>query len=242
MEYDTNAIWFDTEASVLSEYMPLDYDKGVHALSHAIVAVAPLFAPCTTSDLDCDHSHYGCTRVMLFDVRAGGAGSSSQLWKYFFRPNGVLEAAIDLLSECPSSCDTGSYKGGCPGCIQAVPCVNFHEDLSRKAGLYIARRMLARIQQTKTYMESCHELKDNTRPSTPKRSVTPEQNLRQKALKNATDLLSARNRSIVVGRPTWSGDNSTTPHRRTNVEPCDLSSGISKHVPGSPEGGFLKYK
>ena len=111
MEYDTNALWIDTEASVLAEYMP-DYDKGVHALSHAILAVAPLFVPCNSSDLDCDHSHYACTRVLLFDVRAGGAGTCAQLWKYFFHPDGVLKAAIDLLSECPLECDGGHYKGG----------------------------------------------------------------------------------------------------------------------------------
>jgi DEAD/DEAH box helicase domain-containing protein len=111
MEYDTNALWIDTEASVLAELMP-DYDKGVHALSHAIVAVAPLFVPCNSSDLDCDHSHYGCTRILLFDVRAGGAGTCSLLWRYFFHPDGILKAAIDLLSECPLECDAGHYKGG----------------------------------------------------------------------------------------------------------------------------------
>ena len=99
MEYDTNALWIDTEASVLAEVMP-DYDKGVHALSHSILAVAPLFVPCSSSDIDCDHSHFGCTRVLLFDVRAGGAGTCALLWRHFFHPNGVLKAAIDLLSEC----------------------------------------------------------------------------------------------------------------------------------------------
>ncbi len=112
MEYDTNALWIDTEASILAEVMS-DYDKGVHALSHSIVAVAPLFVPCTSNDIDCDHSHFGCTRVLLFDVRAGGAGTCALLWRYFFHPDGVLKAAIDLLSECPLECDqVGHYNGG----------------------------------------------------------------------------------------------------------------------------------
>lgn len=111
MEYDTNGLWIDTEAHVLKELIP-DYDKGVHALSHAIVAVAPLFVPCNSSDLDCDHSHISCSKVLLFDVRAGGAGTCALLWRYFFHPDGVLKAAIDLLSECPLECDVGNYKGG----------------------------------------------------------------------------------------------------------------------------------
>lgn len=111
MEYDTNGLWIDTEASILAELMS-DYDKGVHALSHAIIAVAPLFVPCSASDLDCDHSIYACSRVLLFDVRAGGAGTCSLLWTFFFHPDGVLKAAIDLLSECQLECDAGHYKGG----------------------------------------------------------------------------------------------------------------------------------
>lgn len=199
MEFDTNALWIDTEASVLSEVMP-NYDKGVHALSHAIVAVAPLFVPCTSSDIDCDHSHHGCTRVLLFDTRAGGAGTCAQLWDHFFSSNGVLDAVIDLLSECPSDCDSGTYQGGCPGCIQAVPCINFHEDLSRSAGLYIARRMLARLQQSPMYAQ-------DTRSSVEgKCTVICETETRKKALRNASNLQSAREKGVVVGRPSWPTD------------------------------------
>ncbi len=241
MEYDTNAMWIDTEGSVLAELMP-DYDKGVHALSHAIVAVAPLFVPCTPSDLDCDHSHYGCTKVTLFDVRAGGAGTSSQLWKHFFKPHGVLEAAIDLLSECPSSCDSGSYKGGCPSCIQAVPCINFHEDLSRTAALIIAKRVLGRIKLSKLYIQNMNRTTDGDSEKTEKFG-TPRRRKREKALRNSHDLVSARSRNIVVGRPSWPTDNSSSVDCRVSVEPYENASGISSnHAPSSPQGGFLKYK
>lgn len=240
MEYDTNAMWIETEGSTLAELMP-DYDKGVHALSHAILAVAPLFVPCTPSDLDCDHSHYGCTRVTLFDVRAGGAGTCSQLWKHFFKPEGVLDAAIDLLSECPSSCDTGAYKGGCPGCIQAVPCINFHEDLSRRAGLIIATRVLARIKLTKLYIEHSNANVRKEIIGSPEQTIgTPRRKKREKALRNAHDLVAARNRNVVIGRPSWPTDSSAD--RRVSVEPCDNTSGMaSKHAPSSPQGGFMRY-
>jgi DEAD/DEAH box helicase domain-containing protein len=236
MEYDTNAMWIDAEASALGELMP-NYSAGVHALSHAIVAVAPLFVPCTPSDLDCDHSHYECTKIMLFDVRAGGAGTSSQLWRHFFKPAGVLEAAIDILTECPSECDRGRYKGGCPGCIQAVPCISFHEDLCRKSGLMIARRMLGRIKESKLYQATATELQDEKIESI----GTPRRVKRQKALKNASNLISARKRNIVVGRPSWPTDTSSITDQRTSVEPCDLSGVSNFKAPMSPQDGFIKY-
>ena len=222
MEYDTHAIWFDTEACALAEVMPSDYNKGVHALSHAILACAPLFIPCTTADIDCDHSHYDCTRIMLFDVRAGGAGSSNHLWKHFFRPDGVLDAAIDLLTDCPLSCETTStYKGGCPGCIQSVPCINFHEDLSRKAGLCIARRLLARIKESNLYKANCNVENKEASVGTPRKIA------RNKALETAADLVAARSSNIVVGRPTWAEDLSLST-QRSSVEACEENRVVSK--------------
>jgi DEAD/DEAH box helicase domain-containing protein len=232
MEYDTNACWIDTEASVLAELMP-DYDKGVHALSHAILAVAPLFVPCTPSDLDCDHSRYGCTKITLFDVRAGGAGTSAQLWKHIFKPEGVLEAAIDLLSECPSECHKNRYQGGCPGCIQAVPCINFHEDLCKKTGLLIAKRVLGRIKMTNLYQ-------NNSRISTALEVCSPRRKKRERALRKASDLESARKRSIVVGRPSWPTDISSTHGERIDIEPCEVSNASEADTTNSVQGGFVK--
>ena len=153
MEYDTNAIWFDCEAGLLASVMP-DFDAGVHALSHALLAVAPLFVPCTSADIDCDHSRHETTRIMIFDNRAGGAGITSRLWQNFFWKDGILPKAIEMLEHCSTCSDTSGFKGGCPGCIQSVPCINFHEDLSRPAGLRIARRLLKRIEQTDLYREN----------------------------------------------------------------------------------------
>lgn len=65
MEYDTYAIWIDADATNLNGVVT-NFNEGVHALNHAMVAVAPLILPCSSSDIDCDHSTYECTRVLLF--------------------------------------------------------------------------------------------------------------------------------------------------------------------------------
>lgn len=131
MEFDTYGLWIDTEAATLAPVVK-DYDAGVHALSHALLAVAPLFVPCASSDLDCDHRTHGCSRVMLFDLRAGGAGTCNQLWKHLFMPDGLLHAALALLETCPSCSIDSDYQGGCPACIQAGQCLKFNQDLHRK--------------------------------------------------------------------------------------------------------------
>lgn len=236
MEYDTNALWLDSDASTLvgSLFEQDEYDNGVHALSHAMLAVAPCFVPgCTSSDLDCDHGYNNCTRVMIFDSRAGGAGLCAQLWKYVFCDDGILQAALDILEECPtcnSPISNGTnlsktrdrYDGGCPSCIQSGPCMNFNQGLSRRAGLLIGRHMLKRIQQTSLYQKNILFLNENSSESNNERSTTklstttnqeeikistPKEK-RSKKFQDAFDLVSAKKRHVVVGRPSWPTDQS----------------------------------
>lgn len=218
MEFDTFAFWLDTEATELSQVVN-QYDDGVHALSHALLAVAPLFVPCTSSDVNCDHSHYECSRITIFDMRAGGAGTTAQLWKCLFQPSGLLEAAIDLLTTCPScqqDQESNGYNGGCPACLQSGHCLKFNHHLSRSAALIIATRMLSRLQTTELYARNIEEKKsaNDVIPLSPSRSkvtaesVTPRKAARDKAVCEAKDLKSARERQVVVGRSTWPLDNS----------------------------------
>jgi len=145
MEYDTYAIWMDADAANLNGVVS-NFNEGVHALNHAMVAVAPLILPCSSSDIDCDHSTYECTRVLLFDVRAGGSGICKQLYNRFVE---CLESAIELLQDC-TTCHSESsrYSGGCPACLQSVRCDNFHEGLSRRSGVIIGAHLLKRLQRS----------------------------------------------------------------------------------------------
>jgi DEAD/DEAH box helicase domain-containing protein len=208
MEFDTYALWIDTEAATLASVVS-DYDAGVHALSHALLAVASLFVPCASSDLECDHNYIECTRIMLFDLRAGGTGTCAQLWKCIFKPNGLLDAAIDLLENCPSCSSDSDYDGGCPACLQSGHCIKFNQNLSRTAALVIAKRMLNRVKQTTLYKQNCAaagENEDKQTGESRQNSVTfssPRRAKRATALRDANNLKSARGRQIVVGRPSW---------------------------------------
>ena len=217
MEFDTYGLWIDADATSLSSVVK-DYNEGVHALSHAILAVAPLFVPCASSDLECDHKSFECSRVMLFDLRAGGAGTCSQLWKFLFMPNGLLDAALSLLQNCPSCSLYSDYQGGCPACIQSGQCLKFNQDLSRSAGVLIAKRMLDRIKQTSLYKRN-YELYASSKEfkrcryrtreeslSTAAEISSPRRKARAAKLRDAKKLKSARKRDVVVGRPSWPMD------------------------------------
>jgi len=153
MEFDTSAIWIDADSSYLRDVVN-DFDSGVHALSHAMVAVAPVFVACTSSDLSCDCSRYECTRILLYDLRAGGSGISAQLYGSLIQ---CLEAAIELLEECPTCYLDKKYDGGCPGCLQSIPCDNFHQDLSRLAGVRIGKHLLKRLKTSSLADEPCSD-------------------------------------------------------------------------------------
>ena len=224
MEYDSFAIWLDCDAGILKRWLgPVNFGCGVHALSHALVAVAPLFVPCVMSDIQCDHAVYQPTRVTIFDERAGGSGICAQLWKHVFMPNGLVEAAIRLLERCPSCSDDKGYEGGCPACLQFGECIKFNDYLCRTSGLAIAKRLLHRLKQTTLYQEAVadkekddsvtpnqdedlshehHFAKEMSSPSTPRRRA------RARALQNAKDMSGARDRQVVVGRPSWPFDES----------------------------------
>ncbi|KAL9183498.1 hypothetical protein ACHAXT_004354 [Thalassiosira profunda] len=140
MEYDTHALWIPVPDL---RDVCLNFDGGVHALSHALVAVAPVYVSCTSADIDCDHSRFDCTRILLYDQRAGGSGVTAEL--YNFVPE-ALQAAVELLEDCSSCYSAKGYDGGCPACLQSVMCDNFHQDLSRSTGIQIGKYLIERLQ------------------------------------------------------------------------------------------------
>ncbi len=202
MEFDSFGIWFDTDAEVLSSFLGDKYGPGVHALSHAILAVAPVFAPgLVREDLECDHAWYAPTRVVLFDERAGGSGACERIWKLFFQPNSILNAAIDLLQQCSWCTSECGYDGGCPACLHASNCVKFNMFMSRSSAVIIGEHLLDRIKQTDLY-------KNNAAGNSGKgdKNTTPRRRARERALRQAKEMRRASNKQYVVARPAWPMD------------------------------------
>ena len=176
------------------------------------------------NDVQCDHAIHKPTRVVIFDSRAGGSGIVAQLWQHVFKPDGIIQAAIDLLETCSSCSDDRGYTGGCPACIQVGECIKFNDFLCKKSALVIARHMLSRIESTDLYKKNKKEHqkssegendddKDgpNERPrkrTFPKEATSPRRSKRERAMRVAKDMDHARRRQVVVGRPSWPMDRS----------------------------------
>jgi len=244
MEYDSFGFWLDCDAERLGKVMTSEgLGNGIHALSHAILAVAPLFVPCVMNDVQCDHSIFRPTRVAVFDARAGGSGICAQLWKFVFVPNGLIQAAIRLLQDCPSCSMDAGYEGGCPACIQVSECSKFNDFLCKSSALIIGNHLMKRLKQTDLYKKNARELGndrgndgeetnngENSYITKPQPEVSrciedtsdvlsPRRKAREKAMRKAKDISSARERLVVVGRPSWPMDRSDGgPSRQENHE------------------------
>eukprot|EP00980_Cylindrotheca_fusiformis_P028744 scaffold22641_cov206-Cylindrotheca_fusiformis.AAC.14 len=226
MEFDTFAFWLDCDANVLGPvFRGDDFGYGVHALSHAILAVAPLFVPCVASDVQCDHSIYNPTKVCVFDARAGGSGICAQLWKSVFVEDGLIEAAINLLESCPSCSNDRGYSGGCPACLQAGECIKFNDFLCRSSGLIIARHLLKRLKKAEVYVHSekkCSAVDSvveaNKLPRLDRNHdvTSPRRKARERAMRSAKDISKANHRQVVVGRPCWPMDRSDGPKHESH--------------------------
>lgn len=207
MEFDTFGLWFDIEAHAMSASLGSSrYGEGVHALSHALLAVAPLFeAGLVRDDLECDHSYFSPTRLCLFDERAGGSGSCERLWKHFFVPkDNIMDAALDLLRNCDSCNGDDGYEGGCPACLHAPQCLKFNMNLSRSAAVVVGERMLERIKMTDLYEENEKAWTATKQlPLSPSRNLTPRRRARREALKKAKQMRKAQDTQFVVGRASW---------------------------------------
>jgi DEAD/DEAH box helicase domain-containing protein len=238
MEFDTFAVWIDCDPSGIGKSMTQDeFAHGIHALSHAICNVSPLFVPCVINDVQCDHAVYKPTRVVIFDARAGGSGIVAQLWRHVFRPDGLIHAAIDLLDSCSSCADDRGYTGGCPACIQVGECIKFNDFLCRRSALIIAQHMLSRMQTTDLYKKNEIDLKaveeaemdidivkesssqmPPRKRSVAKEAMSPRRRKRERAMRAAKDMDHARQRQVVVGRPSWPMDRSEGSPRQQQEE------------------------
>ena len=211
MEYDTLGLWFDAGAAELLPFLGDKYGRGVHALSHAMLAVAPLVCPgVCRSDIQCDHQWFEPTSVMLFDERAGGSGACQSLWNCIFKPDGIVHTAVKLLEQCAVCSRESGYDGGCPECLHDSNCIKFNMHLSRSAAITIGQWMLARIEETDLYKTNVATEGE----SAAKNDGTPRRSARKQALHNAKAMSYTKERQIVVGRPSWPMDGDSSQHGR----------------------------
>ncbi|KAL3575152.1 hypothetical protein D5086_023253, partial [Populus alba] len=129
--YESQAVWIPVPQSIkeLVEEKQFSIRGGLRAASHALLNVVPLYLRCNSSDLapECPNPHdsrYFPGRILVYDQHPGGTGVSMQTQPYF---PGLLNAALELLTCCHCSGDTG-----CPNCVQSMVCHEYNEVIIHK--------------------------------------------------------------------------------------------------------------
>lgn len=139
--YQSQAVWISVSQSIKAavEAHNFSFLGGLHAASHALLNVVPLYIICNSSDLatDCFNPHdtrYIPERILLYDQHPGGTGVAAQVQPRFTE---LLTAALELLISC--SCSGGT---GCPNCAQSVACREYNEVLHKEAAIMIMTGVL----------------------------------------------------------------------------------------------------
>ncbi|URE28845.1 hypothetical protein MUK42_17433 [Musa troglodytarum] len=136
--YESQAAWLRVPQSIktILEAENLPFRSGLHAASHALLNVVPLFIMCNATDLatECVNPHETrafAERILLYDRHPGGIGIAAQV-QLLFRE--LLTAALELISTC--GCTSTS---GCPNCIQVLSCGEYNEVIHKDAAVLILK-------------------------------------------------------------------------------------------------------
>ncbi|GAB4845369.1 hypothetical protein Ancab_038777 [Ancistrocladus abbreviatus] len=139
--YESQAVWIRVPQSVKTavERENFCFRAGLHAASHAVLNVVPIYIICNSSDLasECVNPHdtrYMPERILLYDQHPGGTGLSIKIQPLFTE---ILTAALELLLSCCCAGDTG-----CPNCVQSLACHEYNEVLHKEAAIMIIQGVL----------------------------------------------------------------------------------------------------
>jgi len=107
---------------------------GLHAASHALINVLPLFARCSANDAVtlCDYpaaTRFRPRSIVIADRCKGGNGLSLQAYKVFGE---LLETALKMVRAC--NC---THFRGCPACVQMLSCSEYNVVLDKKSAMII---------------------------------------------------------------------------------------------------------
>jgi DEAD/DEAH box helicase domain-containing protein len=136
--FESVAIWFTLPES-LHQRMLLDnkdFNGGIHAVEHAMIAMAPLFALCDRWDMGGlstpNHPDTNLPTIFIYDAYEGGIGIAEKCYELF--PE-LTKATLELVRDCECA-------EGCPACIYSPKCGNKNKPLDKA----VAKEILEKIQ------------------------------------------------------------------------------------------------
>jgi len=140
IEFETQAVWFLVPFNIQKEIEAQGFDLGgtVHAIEHAMIAMAPALAQISRWDLGGVSIDFDPVKqqpvIYIYDAFRGGIGLSEALFQDLLE---LLKLALKLIDTC--SC---TKPDGCPGCCLSPKCGNNNEPLDKKGAIFALKRLL----------------------------------------------------------------------------------------------------
>ncbi|MFX0005822.1 MAG: DEAD/DEAH box helicase [Candidatus Hermodarchaeota archaeon] len=140
IEFESQALWFYVpfEHQKTLELEGFDLGGTIHAIEHAMIAVAPVLAQISRWDLGGVSIDFDPIRqqpiIYIYDAYRGGIGIAETL---YYNLNELIKLAYDLIDSC--SCKTSD---GCPVCIMSPKCGNNNDPLDKNGALFLLKKLL----------------------------------------------------------------------------------------------------
>lgn len=138
LSFSTVGLWFIVPEKIREELenQGLDFDGGLHAVEHAMIAMSPIFAMCDRWDIGGLstplHPDTSEATIFIYDGFEGGIGISETLHS---KIKSLWEKTLELIETC-------ECKDGCPSCIYSPKCGNENQPLDKKAAKVILQQLL----------------------------------------------------------------------------------------------------
>ncbi|SES85997.1 DEAD/DEAH box helicase domain-containing protein [Methanococcoides vulcani] len=138
---ETEALWLELPENFtdLVEKHERDFNGGIHAIEHAIIAMYPLHLLADRNDVGgvSTPEHIDLKKksgIFVYDGHAGGVGYAEAGYGRIVE---MLEVTLKAIESCPC-------RDGCPSCIQSPKCGNNNSPLDKDAAIMILRKMLGK--------------------------------------------------------------------------------------------------
>jgi DEAD/DEAH box helicase domain-containing protein len=154
LNFSTIGIWFTVPDAIREEVenQGLNFQGGLHAVEHAMIAMAPIYAMCDRWDIGGLstplHPDIGCPTIFIYDGFEGGIGISETLYTNI---NELWNKTLQLIDRC-------ECKDGCPSCIYSPKCGNENEPLDKKAASVILTKLLKKTKHKQNSAKSLRKL------------------------------------------------------------------------------------
>jgi DEAD/DEAH box helicase domain-containing protein len=136
-KFESVAIWFTLSPEFQEKMLAThgDFNGGIHAVEHGMIAMAPVYAMCDRWDLGGLstplHQDTGVPTIFIYDGYEGGIGIAEKCYEIF--PE-LTQATLELIRDC-------ECEAGCPACIYSPKCGNKNAPLDKAAALNILAHM-----------------------------------------------------------------------------------------------------